>query len=177
MLAGVPALVAAEIGYLLHDTVSLLLLVRRGRRLDKLLLLHHVAFVLYLPFYFHVALSQHGCHGDWYLVFLFLMNATTPFLHASYALERSRLRDGALHRAVRCLLVALFVLLRIAIFPYLMVVNVAFAGPACRLRWYCVAAAAVIAALNAVWLRSLILQHRCRPVQRIQQQSPHVKRA
>jgi TLC domain len=153
---GMAAVISAEVGYLLGDTVSLLRLAKRGRRLDKLMMLHHVVLVSFLPFYFLVPPSTHQCHRDWYLACFFMMNATTPLLHARYVLGALQLTGSLVHRMVSRLLVVTFFTFRILLVPVLLAINFSVLEPACRVRWYCVAGSTAMACLNAVWLSKLM---------------------
>ena len=151
-----------EIGYLLADTVVLLALRMRTRRnkLDPFLLVHHVVLASALPYLLSIR------KGDFYVAAMFLMNASTPLLHARYAVGKSKWSGGAVHRALTVTLLCVFVACRIVLWPVLFCIQARQAtqfesetgtSAGCP-RWYCFAAAAAFVGMNGTWAWKLLRQ-------------------
>jgi TLC domain len=148
------SLLSLEMGYLLADTVQLLLLAWLGSKLDKLMVVHHMGLLALVPVYLQYR------KGDVYIVCMFLQNLSTPLLHARYFLAKSQTLAGSLvHVLCHYALLATFLACRIVIWPVLFVshhLHSAKGGPSAKL--YCMAAAGVFASLNAAWASSLVRQ-------------------
>jgi hypothetical protein len=145
-----------EIGYLLADTLVLLV---DKHRPDPFLLIHHVVLAAALPYLLWLRI------GDYYVAGLFLMNASTPVLHARWAISKSRWRGGLAHSGVTILLLCIFVSCRIAIWPILFGTEARRADrvkeareEVGRPKWYCMAAALAFICMNGTWVLKLLQQ-------------------
>jgi TLC domain len=155
VLAGVAILVCWEFSYMLHDTWSMLLQhCRHARALNTLMMLHHSGLLGILPVYFFFQ------RGDFYIACLYTMNASTPLLHARWMLKMSRLRGSVVHKTCAILLLIVFFIARILLFPFLFAVH-AYQSQGSVLQihrltpLYCLATAVAMTSMNIMWWFSL----------------------
>ena len=94
---------------------------------------------------------------------MFLMNASTPLLHARYAIGKSRWRGGTVHAVATITLLCAFIACRIGVWPVLFGIEARRAtqfeeADIERPRWYCFAAALGFVVMNGTWVYKLLRQ-------------------
>lgn len=120
----------------------------------QLILLHHLPLLLLLPLYFLYE------KGDFYIACMFLQAASTPLLHARSLLRKSSMNGSVAHGLCSMLLLAIFFLVRIALWPVLLMAHAwAVSMPAqealMHLPLPCVAVSCAILLLNCLWWTQL----------------------
>eukprot|EP00892_Ulva_mutabilis_P004579 jgi/Ulvmu1/2493/UM137_0019.1 len=115
---GTAVLVCWELAYLAHDTWSMWSQTRiTGKKQDVCGMLHHIALLLLLPFYFRFE------KGDFYIACMFLSSATNPLLHSRYLMKKAGMQGTLAFKACSVALVVLYLLLRILLWPAMLALH------------------------------------------------------
>lgn len=157
--AGTAILICWEMAYLAHDSSSMLNFGRAASRAKKpelpLIFLHHLPLLLLLPFYFLYE------KGDFYITCMFLQASSTPLLHGRFMLRRSSMNGSVTHKTCSMLLLLVFFLVRVALWPVLLITHARAASlPAHEalkvLPVPCIAVSCTALFLNCSWWMMLV---------------------